>query len=189
MSSIVQSSGYRLVDLTKLRWRIERDYQELKQEVGLGLRSARLARLPPSSHAAYGFLVSEREAFPPRRRVAPRTSRRLAFPKIADLAVLPLRIQRHIPNSIATRRQRIATAIVLQLSRCPCCARSFKSKRKASNLRRSKTRGGYGASRSCRCVARWMIGHVFRNQRSQRAFRVTTGSLNVMEKKECALSH
>ena len=25
-----------LVDLTKLRWRIERDYQELKQEVGLG---------------------------------------------------------------------------------------------------------------------------------------------------------
>jgi len=26
----------RLVDLTKLRWRIERDYQELKQELGLG---------------------------------------------------------------------------------------------------------------------------------------------------------
>jgi SRSO17 transposase len=26
----------RLVDLAKLRWRIERDYQELKQEFGLG---------------------------------------------------------------------------------------------------------------------------------------------------------
>ena len=26
----------RMVDLTKLRWRIERDYLELKQEVGLG---------------------------------------------------------------------------------------------------------------------------------------------------------
>ena len=26
----------RFVDTTKLRWRIERDYQELKQEVGLG---------------------------------------------------------------------------------------------------------------------------------------------------------
>jgi SRSO17 transposase len=30
------TSFERLVDLTKLRWRIERDYQELKQEVGLG---------------------------------------------------------------------------------------------------------------------------------------------------------
>jgi SRSO17 transposase len=29
-------SFQQLVDLTKLRWRIERDYQELKQEVGLG---------------------------------------------------------------------------------------------------------------------------------------------------------
>ena len=27
---------HRLVDIAKLRWRIERDYQELKQEVGLG---------------------------------------------------------------------------------------------------------------------------------------------------------
>ena len=27
---------HRLVDMAKLRWRIERDYQELKQEVGLG---------------------------------------------------------------------------------------------------------------------------------------------------------
>jgi len=26
----------RLVDIAKLRWRIERDYHELKQEVGLG---------------------------------------------------------------------------------------------------------------------------------------------------------
>jgi SRSO17 transposase len=25
-----------MVDFAKLRWRIERDYQELKQEVGLG---------------------------------------------------------------------------------------------------------------------------------------------------------
>ena len=59
----------RLVDLTKLRWRIERDYQELKQEVGLGHFEGRGWR---GFHhhatlciAAYGFLISERETIPP----------------------------------------------------------------------------------------------------------------------------
>src|SRR6478672_8500502 len=58
-----------LVDLTKLRWRIERDYQELKQEVGLGHFEGRGWR---GFHhhatlciAAYGFLVSETETIPP----------------------------------------------------------------------------------------------------------------------------
>jgi len=60
---------HRLVDLTKLRWRIERDYQELKQEVGLGHYEGRGWR---GFHhhatlciAAYGFLISERETIPP----------------------------------------------------------------------------------------------------------------------------
>ena len=59
----------RLVDLTKLRWRIERDYLELKQEVGLGHYEGRGWR---GFHhhatlciAAYGFLISERETIPP----------------------------------------------------------------------------------------------------------------------------
>ncbi|MGH9624895.1 MAG: IS701 family transposase, partial [Bryobacteraceae bacterium] len=62
-------SFYRLVDLAKLRWRIERDYQELKQEVGLGHYEGRGWR---GFHhhatlciAAYGFLISERETIPP----------------------------------------------------------------------------------------------------------------------------
>lgn len=57
------------VDLAKLRWRIERDYQELKQEVGLGHYEGRGWR---GFHhhatlciAAYGFLISERETIPP----------------------------------------------------------------------------------------------------------------------------
>jgi SRSO17 transposase len=58
-----------LVDMTKLRWRIERDYQELKQEVGLGHFEGRGWR-GFHHHAtlcitAYGFLVSERETIPP----------------------------------------------------------------------------------------------------------------------------
>ena len=59
----------RLVDLAKLRWRIERDYQELKQELGLGHYEGRGWR---GFHhhatlciAAYGFLISERETIPP----------------------------------------------------------------------------------------------------------------------------
>jgi hypothetical protein len=58
-----------LVNTAKLRWRIERDYQDLKQEVGLGHFEGRGWR---GFHhhatlciAAYGFLVSERETIPP----------------------------------------------------------------------------------------------------------------------------
>ena len=61
----------RLVDLAKLRWRIERDYQELKQEVGLDHYEGRGWR---GFHhhatlciAAYGFLVAERATIPPSR--------------------------------------------------------------------------------------------------------------------------
>jgi SRSO17 transposase len=58
-----------LVDSAKLRWRIERDYQELKQEVGLGHYEGRgwrgLHHHITLCIAAYGFLVAERAAFPP----------------------------------------------------------------------------------------------------------------------------
>jgi len=62
-------SFLRLVDFAKLRWRIERDYQELKQEVGLGHYEGRGWR---GFHhhatlciAAYGFLIAERAMIPP----------------------------------------------------------------------------------------------------------------------------
>jgi len=58
-----------LVDAIKLRWRIERDYQELKQEIGLGHYEGRGWR---GFHhhatlciAAYGFLIAERQTIPP----------------------------------------------------------------------------------------------------------------------------
>lgn len=74
----------RLVDLTKLRWRIERDYLELKQEVGLDHYEGRGWR---GFHhhaslciAAYGFLVSETETIPPSGPSRPWRGRRSAVP-------------------------------------------------------------------------------------------------------------
>ncbi len=72
MSNLPKNIAFRqLVDIAKLRWRIERDYQELKQEVGLGHFEGRGWR---GFHhhatlciAAYGFLVSERVTIPPSR--------------------------------------------------------------------------------------------------------------------------
>jgi SRSO17 transposase len=61
-----------LVKLAKHRWIIERDYEELKQELGLGHYEGRGWR---GFHhhatlciAAYGFLVAERSRFPPSAR-------------------------------------------------------------------------------------------------------------------------
>src|SRR5208283_3185912 len=75
----------RLVDRAKLRWRIERDYQELKQEVGLGHFEGRGWR---GFHhhatlciAAYGFLISEREAIPPS---GPRCARQFPSAPLPD---------------------------------------------------------------------------------------------------------
>jgi SRSO17 transposase len=59
----------RMIDITMMRWRIECDYQELKQEVGLGHFEGRSWRgfhhHATMCIAAYGFLVAERGAFPP----------------------------------------------------------------------------------------------------------------------------
>src|SRR6266566_8516572 len=65
LSTLPESISFRrLVDFAKLRWRIERDYQELKQEVGLGHYEGRGWR---GFHhhatlciAAYGFLIARR---------------------------------------------------------------------------------------------------------------------------------
>jgi SRSO17 transposase len=61
------------VRLAKHRWIIERDYEELKQELGLGRFEGRNWR---GFHhhatlclAAYGFLVAERNRFSPSARI------------------------------------------------------------------------------------------------------------------------
>jgi SRSO17 transposase len=76
---------HQLVDTAKLRWRIERDYQELKQEVGLGHFEGRGWR---GFHhhatlciAAYGFLVSERETIPPSGARSTRLFKEITIPE------------------------------------------------------------------------------------------------------------
>jgi SRSO17 transposase len=74
-----------LVDFAKLRWRIERDYLELKQEVGLGHFEGRGWRgfhhHATMCIAAYGFLISERETIPPSR---PRSTTILPTPVLPE---------------------------------------------------------------------------------------------------------
>src|SRR5205807_8124837 len=99
----------------KHRWIIERDYEELKQELGLGHYEGRGWR---GFHhhaslciAAYGFLVSLRETIPP--STPPRAQRRqhLVFPTVIDPAEPPIRPERHVPTSIPTLRRRLTVAL------------------------------------------------------------------------------
>jgi SRSO17 transposase len=86
LSTLPANISFRnLVDTTKLRWRIERDYQDLKQEVGLGHFEGRGWR---GFHhhatlciAAYGFLISERETIPPS---GPRSATLLSESSVSD---------------------------------------------------------------------------------------------------------
>ena len=122
LSTVPENVAFRqLVDIAKLRWRIERDYQELKQEVGLGHFEGRGWR---GFHhhatlciAAYGFLISERETIP-QEIVPPRSSRNLPYAKVTSPEDPPLRPERHVPNSIATIRRRLVAALATTLSRC-----------------------------------------------------------------------
>jgi SRSO17 transposase len=82
-SSLAEDTGvHRLVDYAKLRWRIEHDYKELKQEVGLGDFEGRGWRgfhhHATMSIAVYGFLISERGSFPPSAAIA-----KVLFPQFA----------------------------------------------------------------------------------------------------------
>jgi SRSO17 transposase len=86
LSTLPANIGFReLVDFAKLRWRIERDYLELKQEVGLGHFEGRGWRgfhhHATMCIAAYGFLISERETIPPSR---PRSTTILPTPVLPE---------------------------------------------------------------------------------------------------------
>lgn len=86
LSTLPENAAFdRLIDFAKLRWRVERDYQDLKQEVGLDHFEGRGWR---GFHhhatlciAAYGFLISERETIPPS---GPCSTALLSAPSISE---------------------------------------------------------------------------------------------------------
>jgi SRSO17 transposase len=96
----------RLVRLVKLRWRVERDYQELKGEIGLDHFEGRTWR-GFHHHAAlcavaHGFLAIRRALFPPElsEMDAPRgTPSATANPASADRVVSHLHATRGRPNT------------------------------------------------------------------------------------------
>ena len=93
-----------LVDQAKLRWRIERDYQKLKQEIGLGHYEGRGWRgfhhHATLAIAAYGFLVSERSLDSPSDRPSPSL---LEAPRLSEDLPTP-RNPRHDPSATTSTR-------------------------------------------------------------------------------------
>ena len=92
-----------LVDIIKLRWRIERDYEELKSELGLAQFEGRGWR---GFHhhaslciAAYGFLILERAALSP---LSPLASRKTC--RFRSYSILTRR--RSVPNGTWPTRSR-----------------------------------------------------------------------------------
>ena len=86
LSTLPSNIGFReFVDMVKLRWRIERDYHDLKQEIGLGHFEGRGWR---GFHhhatlciAAYGFLVTERETISPSEAASTKIFKKAAIPE------------------------------------------------------------------------------------------------------------
>jgi SRSO17 transposase len=79
-----------LVFVTKVRWRIERDYQELKQEFGLSHYEGRgwqgFHHLATLCVAAYGYLVAQSRAATAAPKKTSLEQKRLLYPTISSLA-------------------------------------------------------------------------------------------------------
>ena len=114
-----------MVDQAKMRWRIERDYLELKQEVGLGHYEGRGWR---GFHhhatlciAAYGFLISEKETIPPSGHSCAWRRTQSSLPASYRPRGSAAAFATPHADSITTLRIRLARTLAHALPRCPCC--------------------------------------------------------------------
>ncbi len=120
----VKTSLKLLVKMARHRWIIERDYEELKQELGLGHYEGRNWR---GFHhhatlciAAYGFLISERNRFsPPHASAFLNYQLRNSHPASGPAGRISP--ERHNPTSIATLRITMARQLPRHLPGCPFC--------------------------------------------------------------------
>ena len=118
-----------LVNVAHKRWRIERDYQDLKQDFGLGHYEGRGWRgfhhHAALSIAAYGFLMAERlvtDKSVGGKKTSPHAGC-LPFPRITSPAGV-LRAQPHVATSITTLHQRLSYQLIARLAQRPCCGRA-----------------------------------------------------------------
>lgn len=115
----------KLVSAVKMRWRIERDYRKLKQEVGLGHYEGRNWR---GFHhhaslciAAYGFLMLEQPSG------AKKNSARLKMPPVPE-GFRPRGTRPDAPAHPVVDIDRafsLGSAIARVLPQCPCCGKPF----------------------------------------------------------------
>ena len=126
----------KLVGIAKLRWRIERDDEELKQEICLrhfegrnwrGFHHHATRRIP----AAYGFLVfGSGRLFPPQptHSLSKQKTSKFKYPQCNPTtrpAAPPVRTERHNPQSVATLRRRIDLLRPLAASLSVLSSRKF----------------------------------------------------------------
>jgi SRSO17 transposase len=133
-----------LVFQAKLRWRIERDFLELKDEIGMDHYEGRSWR-GFTITAAYASQPTRSwwprgPSFPPSAHVAAKESSRcLLYPEASDQGV-PARTQRHQPMSIATMKIRIAHALVHGLELCPTCRQPTRQRSRPRRIQRTVRR-------------------------------------------------
>ena len=122
-----EATREQMVFVTKMRWRIERDYQDLKQDFGLGHYEGRGWRgfhhHATLSIAAYAFLMAQRLKTGSSDAGGKKTSpnaKCLQFPRITSLGAVQ-RAQRHAADSITTLCLRLSVALASALGHCPHC--------------------------------------------------------------------
>jgi hypothetical protein len=81
------------------------------------------AKLPPYALPLMASCWPKGPLFPPQQRFPPGSSKNLPFPTITGRGALPIRTERHVPDSIATLRREIAVRLAAELDRCPCCTK------------------------------------------------------------------